>query len=65
MNSLGNSMSRRVEAGPLKPGQPLLSLREAAELLGCSMWTLRRLANRGEIPGRKVGTRVKFNLPDC
>lgn len=34
------------------------SLDEAAEVLGCSRWTLRDWVTRGEVPHRRVG-RVK------
>jgi excisionase family DNA binding protein len=37
---------------------PLLSLREAARLLGVSFWSVRRLIQYGELPSVAVGRRV-------
>lgn len=43
---------------------PWLNAEEAAQLLSVSACTLRRLAKRGEIPCRMVGTRYRFRLED-
>lgn len=40
--------------------EPLLSLREAADLLGMHWKTLEIFARRGQIPGTKVGKRWRF-----
>ena len=40
--------------------EPLLSLREAADLLGVHWKTLEIFARRGQIPGTKVGKRWRF-----
>ena len=40
--------------------EPLLSLREAADLLGMHWKTLETFARRGRIPGTKVGKRWRF-----
>ena len=37
---------------------PLLSLKEAARLLGVSFWTVRRLITLGKLPSISVGRRV-------
>jgi excisionase family DNA binding protein len=38
----------------------LLSYREAAELIGCSEATLRRLVSKGKLPHLKIGRSVRF-----
>lgn len=40
----------------------MLPLKEAAEALGLSFWTLRRMANAGTIPARKVGQQWRVPL---
>jgi excisionase family DNA binding protein len=40
--------------------EPLLSLREAADLLGVHWKTLEIFARRGQIPATKVGKRWRF-----
>jgi excisionase family DNA binding protein len=40
--------------------EPLLSLREAANLLGMHWKTLEIFARRGQVPGTKVGKRWRF-----
>ncbi len=40
--------------------KPVMSLKEAAEFLGLSVPTVRDMAERNELPGRKLGTRWRF-----
>ena len=42
----------------------LLSVREAAALLGISHWRLRRWAKAGLVPAIKVGRRFLFRRPE-
>jgi len=42
----------------------LLSVKEAAKYLGISVWTVRSLGWRGEIPEVKIGRRTLFDLED-
>jgi excisionase family DNA binding protein len=42
------------------PFEPLLGLREAADLLGVHWKTLEIFARRGQIPGTKIGKRWRF-----
>jgi len=42
-------------------GKEVLTLEEAAELLGISPRALREAAARGEVPGRKVANRWRFS----
>ncbi len=44
--------------------RPWLDAEEAAHLLNVSSGTLRRLAKRGEIPCRMVGTHYRFRFED-
>lgn len=39
----------------------VLNVQEAAELLEVSVWTVRELAHRGELPARKVGRAWRFS----
>ncbi|GAA4016083.1 helix-turn-helix domain-containing protein [Streptomyces plumbiresistens] len=42
----------------------LIGLTEAARLLGSSRWTVRRMINRGELPGYRVGRLIKVSARD-
>jgi len=42
--------------------QPLVDLRTAAEHLGLSTRTLRRMVEREEVPYRRIGRTLRFNL---
>jgi excisionase family DNA binding protein len=42
--------------------QPLIDLRTAAEHLGLSTRTLRRMVEREEVPYRRIGRALRFNL---
>lgn len=57
-----------IDAAPGAPGaesiHPWLNAEEAAHLLNVSACTLRRLAKRGEIPCRMVGTRYRFRYEE-
>lgn len=39
----------------------VLNVEETAELLEVSVWTVRDLAHRGELPARKVGRAWRFS----
>jgi len=39
----------------------VLNVEEASELLDVSVWTVRALAHRGELPARKVGRSWRFS----
>lgn len=39
----------------------VLNVQEAADLLHVSVWTVRDLAHRGELPARKVGRSWRFS----
>jgi len=45
-------------------GKDILNTEEAAELLGCSTYTIREHAKKGHIPGRKLGKEWRFYKPD-
>lgn len=36
-------------------------VKEAAQLVGCSEWKIRELANKGEFPCFRVGRKLRFN----
>jgi excisionase family DNA binding protein len=58
-----NQTPKKVDAmdGSVEtPFEPLLSHKEAAELLGINRETLRRMAVRGEVPALKVGRFWKY-----
>lgn len=42
----------------------ILNAEEAAQLLGCSTYTVRQHAKTGLIPGRKLGKEWRFYKPD-
>lgn len=46
------------------PGARLLTLKEAAVYLGVSVWTIRRLVWRGEMPHVPVGKLVQLDRGD-
>ena len=37
---------------------------DIADLVGCQSWRLRRLAERGLIPSRKIGRQLVFDVAD-
>ena len=41
--------------------ESIISTEEACKLLGLSRQTLYKLSEKGEVPGRKIGARYKFN----
>jgi excisionase family DNA binding protein len=43
--------------------QKLVSLREAAAMLGCSYWQALRLAHQGDLPAIKLGRRFLVPVP--
>lgn len=49
-----------------EPATPadLIGLTEAAQMLGISRWTLRRMIDRGEVTGYRVGRLVKVSARD-
>jgi excisionase family DNA binding protein len=49
---------------PLGPGDRLLSPRQAAELFGVSLRTIRRLVTSGELRCVRVGRLVRFHPGD-
>jgi excisionase family DNA binding protein len=53
----------RQSVGP-RPGQRLLTLREAACYLGLSQWTLRELYWKGRVPGVRMTRKIHFDLRD-
>lgn len=46
----------------LAANQPLVDLQQAADHLGVSTRTLRRMCAAGEVPFRRVGRGLRFNL---
>lgn len=42
--------------------QPLVDLKAASEHLGVSTRTLRRMVERNEVPFRKIGRTLRFNV---
>lgn len=52
------------EKGSLAPGRRLLSLDEAAGILGLSVHSLRRLIWAGTLPAVRVTRRVQIDLRD-
>lgn len=51
-------------AAPAEGATPWLSAEQAAHLMNVSACTLRRLAKRGEIPHKMIGTRYRFRQED-
>jgi excisionase family DNA binding protein len=41
-----------------------MDVREAAEILGCSEWLVRKLVYSGELKSRRVGRLVRFDPAD-
>jgi len=63
----GNKAKSDVLSRPLDfttQARRLLSVKEAAEYLGISQWTMRGLGWNGEIPEVKIGRRVLFDRED-
>lgn len=44
-------------------GKEILSVEDAAEFLGFSAYTVRKLARHGVIPGYKMGRQWRFSRP--
>lgn len=51
-------MPSRVEQ--VEALEPMIGAAEAAEALGCNVRTLKRMAERGEVPGMQIGNRWRF-----
>ena len=61
----GGRNGRRVDVGSPGIRPRLLSLPEAARYLGgISVWTVRAMAWRGEIPEVRIGRRLLFDVQD-
>ena len=59
--------TRKTDATPAKPGPALprlLSLEDTAEVLGCSMKTLRRLIEAKKLPVVRLGRLIRVHPED-
>ena len=63
LESIARQLQQLAEAVErLAANQPLVDLQVAADHLGVSIRTLRRMCAAGEVPFRRVGRALRFNL---